>query len=458
MNIQLVSRLLATIRRQRRHEQWTREQREGYQARVLQQLRSHAYARSPFYQHFHADLYDRPLHELPVLTKAQLMDQFDDLVTDRAIRLHDVEAHLQTKPGGEQFAGRYWVNATSGSTGQRGIFLFDQAEWLAVLASFARAHDLAGTHISLTHRMKLAFVASTAPWHMSAQAGATLRSWWTPTLRLDASEPLPTIVERLNAWQPEVLVAYASMAQILANEHLAGRLQITPRRVYSSSEVLTDAARRMIEEAWGKHLFNQYAATETGSIAAECEQHQGMHVFDDQVILEIVDAENRPVPPGVFGDKVLVTTLWSRTLPLIRYEISDSLRLATELCPCGRSFRLIDAVQGRVQDVLRFPTITGTNVEVQPNVFHRIMDTIPATGWQIVQERNRVRLLLSGRLDGHTDETVADAVRRALVEQGAIVPTIIVERVATIPKSASGKAPLIKAYTNVDQARTHISA
>jgi phenylacetate-CoA ligase len=447
MDVQMFLRLLAALSRQRRHAHWTRAHVQTYQARALQQLRAHTYANSPFYQQFHAGMTDRPLHELPVLTKAMLMEQFDTVVADRAIRLRDVQAHLAAMQAGERFADRYWINATSGSTGQRGIFLFDRDEWIAVLASFARAHDLAGLQISLAHRMKLAFVASTTPWHMSAQAGATLRSWWTPALRLDASEPLPTTVERLNAWQPEMLVAYASMARILANEQLAGRLRIAPRLVFTSSEVLTDAARRMIEAAWGQQLFNQYAATETGSIAAECEQHRGMHVFEDQLILEVVDAENRPVPPGVFGAKVLVTTLWSRTFPLIRYEITDSVRLAAEPCPCGRIFSVIDAVQGRAEDVLRFRTIVGTDMDVHPNVFHRIMDTIPTAGWQIIQEPDRIRVMVSARPDRHRDADIADAVRRALAERGADVPPIFVEHVDTIPKTASGKAPLITTHT-----------
>lgn len=283
MNMQMMLRLLAALQRQRRHEQWTRDQLETHQSQSLRQLRDHAYAHSPFYQQFHAGLTDRPLHELPVLTKARLMEHFDAVVTDRSIRLHDVEAHLANLHGDDRFAGRYLINATSGSTGRRGIFLFDQAEWLAVLASFARAHDLAGLQSSLSHRMKMASVASTAPWHMSARAGLTLRSWWMPALRLDASQPLSVIVERLNAWQPDMLVAYASMARILADEQLAGRLRIAPHVVFTSSEVLSDAARRMIESAWGKQPFNQYAATEIGGIAAECEHHRGMHVFEDQV-------------------------------------------------------------------------------------------------------------------------------------------------------------------------------
>lgn len=70
-----------------------------------------------------------------------------------------------------------------------------------MLASFARAHDWAGLEVNLTHRMKMASVASTAPSHMSAQVAATLRSWWMPALRLAADAPIEVIVARLNGWQ-----------------------------------------------------------------------------------------------------------------------------------------------------------------------------------------------------------------------------------------------------------------
>jgi len=125
-----------------------------------------------------------------------------------------------------------------------------------------------------------------------------------------------------------------------------------PRQVLPSSEVLTPDTRRRVEQAWGQVLFNQYAATETGSIAAECEHHMGMHLLEDFLMIEVVDHANRPVPPGVYGEKLLVTVLFNRTQPLIRYEISDSVRLSQAMCPSGRPYRLIDAVQGRMEEVL----------------------------------------------------------------------------------------------------------
>ncbi|MBI4491633.1 MAG: phenylacetate--CoA ligase family protein [Chloroflexi bacterium] len=444
MNTLLMLQLLWDLTRLRWRDRWTRQQLEAHQAEALRRLRVYAYARSPFYQRFHQGLADRPLHELPVLTKATLMEHFDELVTDRQVRLEAVRAHLANAGAEKLFLGRYWVSSTSGSTGRPGLFLFDRSEWLAILTSFARAHDWAGLQVSLTHRMKMAAVASTNPWHMSAQVAATLRSWWMPALRLEAAEPLERLVQQLNTFQPEMLVAYASMARLLAEEQRAGRLRIAPHLVFTSSEVLTAETRRLAEEAWGHQPFNQYGATEGGGLAAECERHTGMHVMEDLALLEVVDERNRLVPPGEYGDKVLLTLFSSRTQPLIRYEVSDSLRLAEGSCPCGRPFVLIDDVQGRMEEVLRFPTATGGEVAVHPNTFHHVMDTVPSSGWQVVQEPDGLTVLLSGVREDLEDSALVERLRRDLAAQDALVPEVRVQRVAAIPRAASGKAPLIK--------------
>lgn len=241
MDTHIILSVLAQLRRYRRRDHWTRQQLGAYQAQALRTLRDYAYARSPFYRKFHRGLTDTPLEELPVLTKAVLMEHFDELVTDRAIRLEEVKAHMRTLVADERFLGRYRVNATSGSSGHPGTFLFDRAEWITVLASFARTREWSGVKLDLTRRVKTATVASTTAFHMSTRVNATAHSWWMPEIRLAASEPLETIVERLNAWQPEVLIAYASMARILADEQLAGRLQVRPRSVLTSSEWLERA-------------------------------------------------------------------------------------------------------------------------------------------------------------------------------------------------------------------------
>jgi phenylacetate-CoA ligase len=137
-----------------------------------------------------------------VLTKSMLMEHFDDLVTDRSISLEAVRRHVEQSTTGELFLDRYRVTATSGSSGHPGFFLYTQPEWLTIMASFARGQEWSGARINLLRRRRMATVASTSPWHMSSQVSATAQSWWTPSIRLPASDPLESIVQRLNDWQP----------------------------------------------------------------------------------------------------------------------------------------------------------------------------------------------------------------------------------------------------------------
>ena len=455
MDIQLLLKLMTTLGEMREHERWTRPQLEAYQAKELLRLREFAYACSRFYQRFHKGLLNCPLAELPVLTKATVMENFDELVTDCAIHLKDVRAHMANDREGKRFLNRYWVTATSGSTGTPGIFLFNRDEWTTVVATLGRAHEWAGVPMTPSHRMKMASIASLntgSPWHMSAQVANTFQSpWmkaWMPTLSLDAAQPLAEIVAKLNDWQPHMLAGYASMMRILADEQLAGRLHIHPHMIIPGSEVLTHETRRRIEMAWGHPPFNAYGATEGGAgLAAETSDHKGMYVYEDNVIFEVVDEQYRPVPPGVYGDKVLITTIFGRTQPLIRYELSDSVRLATDTNNSRLPFVRIDDIQGRTEDILHLPATSGGEVAVHPITFHHVLDSQPVSGWQVIQEKDGLRVLLSGAQSSTNDTQLVAAIKRNLTTQNVIAPSISVEYLDTIPKNATGKAPLIKAYS-----------
>lgn len=445
MELRLLAHALWLRRRLRQRERWSRGQLELHQAKALQRLRAHAYARSAFYRRFHAGRMEAPLEQLPVLTKALLMEHFDELVTDRAVRLADLEAHVEGAGTERRFLGSYWVALTSGTTGRRGVFLSDSTEWATVLASYARANDWAGLGPRLLHPLRVAVVSSTVPWHQSARVGASVQSPLVHALRLDSTRPMSELVASLEAHRPESLVAYASMARALAEEQLAGRLHLTPRAVMCASEVLTPEGRERIEQAWGVPPFDVYAATETAGVASECERHAGLHLYEDLVITEVVDAQNRPVPPGVYGAKVLVTVLFSRTQPLIRYEMSDSICLGETPCPCGRPFRLLSGVQGRSEDVLTLPGVGGTPVAIPPNLFHRLLEPLPVHGWQVVQGADGLRVLLAGLAPEEDGRSLAGALGRALAERGVTGTPVRVERVADIPKTSNGKVRLIVA-------------
>jgi putative adenylate-forming enzyme len=454
MSLTMIARIMWMRRQLRLHENWAPEQLYKHQACDLARLRSFTVAHSPFYQRLHRGLTQAPLGELPVLTKAALMDNFDTIATNRIIRLADLQAHLDgahddkanrgEADHSDQFAGRYWVAATSGSSGRKSIIPSDAQEWATIIASYARANEWAGIRASPLHPVSMAVISSTTPWHQSSRVATTVRSPFIGSHRLDAASPLPDVVARLNDVQPDVLIGYASMIRALSEEQLAGRLHIAPRAVNSSSEVLTAETRAMAARAWRLPPFNGYAATETGGIAAECTHHQGMHLFEDLVIPEVVDDAYRPVPSGQPGDRLLVTVLSSRTVPLIRYEMTDRTTLATEPCLCGLPFQLLQSIEGRSDDVLTMPSGTGT-IRIHPVVFHDALDLLDAAGWQVRQSDSGIDVLVATPGPGFDPSTTHAALRRALTTAGANLPPITIKRVATIPAGAAGKRPLVVA-------------
>ena len=422
---------------------WSRDRLERHQASRLQALRSFVAARSPFYQRFHRGLEQRPLQELPILSKATLMENFDGVVTDRRIRLADVERYLNEPATARLFLDRYVALSTSGTTGRRGVFLFDPTEWVAAIAAITRPIAWSGAAGNLRNPPKSALIASSTPWHYSARIGKSLSTRLLPTLRLDAAEPLSALVQRLNDWQPTALAVYPSVLVQLADEQLAGRLKIALKNVATSAEVLTAEARRRVEQAWGIRVFDTYGATEYAPIAAEC-TFGNKHLFEDRAIIEIVDEQGRVLPPGQRGDRILLTLLERHTQPLIRYEISDMVRELPGTCGCGRPFRMIESIEGRVEDVLFFPArASDTTVAIHPNLFHAILETVPATGWQVVHETRGLTVYLTGAVDESLRDQLRGRVRRMLESQAAQPPVIEVRMTAQLQRGTTGKAPLI---------------
>jgi phenylacetate-CoA ligase len=125
--------------------------------------------------------------------------------------------------------------------------------------------------------------------------------------------------------------------------------------------------------------------------------------------------------------------------------VSDSITSSDRVhCPCGRPYPLIEGVQGRVEEALEFSARAGGQIRVQPAVFHSVMDAVPAEGWQLVQEPGGLAVLLAGAPDAFDDDGLAGRLMHELWSRGAQAPHIEVQRLRTIPRTALGKAPLIK--------------
>jgi phenylacetate-CoA ligase len=445
----LIASTLATRMRVRQRDGWNRSRPLAFQSAALERLLRHARTSSPYYREVLRGAPGTALAELPVLTKPTLMEQWDRICTSETLRLADVEKRLAEMALGSTDPGRAWrkrwrLAATGGTTGRRAVFAWNRQEWIQVLTSYARVNDWAGVSVGLRRPLRTAFVSSLNPTHQSAVVGASLRSSLVPALRLDAVAPEADLVAELNRFEPRLLVAYASMVGLLAQAQLAGQLQIRPEKVVAASEPLTADAREAARAAWGESVVvDSYAATETASIASTCSQG-GWHLCEDFVIVEPVTKDYRPVPIGVTADKVLVTVLFSRTLPLIRYELTDSIRLSPEICTCGLPFALLEAVEGRTEDTLSLPGRHGP-VRVHPNVFHTALEAVAPNGWQVEQQPNTliVRLVAPAR----DPELVRRRVQQALADLTIETVALEVVTVTALERTRLGKTQLVKALS-----------
>ena len=158
-------------------------------------------------------------------------------------------------------------------------------------------------------------------------------------------------MERLDI---QALEAYPSAAAVLARG-LRDRNRTLPlRAVFLTSEPLLDMHRELIADRFACPVFDYLGAAERCMFAGECEQHEGMHLFDEFGVSEVLDDAGRPVAAGQSG-RLVATSLHNYAMPFIRYEIGDALSLREAPCSCGRPLPLIDTLTTKSEDVIRLP-------------------------------------------------------------------------------------------------------
>ncbi len=438
----MIPYFLRELRRVRARERWPRERVEAFRDQQLAGIRAHAVAHSPFYRELHRGLETAPLTALPALSKTTMMARFDDVVTDPDIRIADVRRHMRESRVATPFRGKYTIVSSSGSSGEVTIVLADPHEITGSLAAASRARAFAGFPWNPFRTRRAAEVVATLPWAASGQFARLERSRFAPLLHLNAGDSVDALIEPLNAWQPELLEGYTTALAVLAKAQIAGHLRIKPLYVGAGGETMTAEVRNLVRQAWSQDPFDYYGTTEGGTHAVECREERRMHLLDDLLVMEVVDDDHRLVPPGEWGSRVLVTPLWRRTQPLIRFEIDDSVRMSDRPCACGRPFPVIDGLRGRTPRQIRLPRADGEGeIEVSS------MALTPIAGLAVVwrrfsQEGDRLVLRVAGVLPEADVPATARAVERLLVDLGARPTPVEVEVLPEVPRTAAGKAPI----------------
>ena len=324
-----------------------------------------AYESSPYYRRIILERKIDFAHcvpaDFPVLTKSGLLENFDQIVTLPGVRLEDVQRFLsESRKPEDLFRDRYVVIHTSGSSGQVAYFIYDPPAWARGLSQLLNSGDFS---LLPGKRKRMALYGATEG-HFTGVSIAV--SSMSPPLHLlhilrcfEINRPIAQTIAGLNEYQPDVIGGYATGLRTLAEKQLAGELRIRPRGIHSSGEPLLDADRAVIERAFGKCVRNTYVSSEHMFMGMKEPGWSSMRLLEDDLIFEI------------YPDHALVTNLFNRALPLIRYLMNDVLTLVdtSEHAP----YCAISDVVGRVEQSAGFTNEHGVRDSISPHTINEII-------------------------------------------------------------------------------------
>jgi phenylacetate-coenzyme A ligase PaaK-like adenylate-forming protein len=412
---------------------WSRERIEHHRTERLRALLTYARERSPFhaarmrgFDPSAATVAD--LERLPPMTKREAQDEWDAIVAVPRLRRADAERILAEQswfsytPDGEQ------VFSSGGSSGVRGVYVWDWS-LLVTLACLAwrmqaRAERAAGADAAPA---RLAVLEAGAPPHASTPLFDVPTTAGMETTVIPAAQPFDELVAWVQSLRPTHLVGYASVIGRLARAAAAGELEIAPVRVSTNSEPLAAEDRDAIGDAWNAPVHNLWGSTEIGVQAVGCGHGEGLHVCEDEVVLERVDASGQPVGPDQAAARTLATGLAGTAFPFIRYDLGDEVSLLQEPCPCGSALVRVADVAGRRDDDFRYGERT-----IPASVFRYVLGTdAQISEYQVHQTRDGAQVIVVGAPDA---AAVAAALEDALRRQGLAAPSVSVTAAAAIER------------------------
>lgn len=411
----------------------------------LAEIIQFARTNSTYYRELYRDLPEQldDVTLLPVTSKKQLMARFDQWVTDPEIT-HAKHRAFVDDPAkvGEYFLCRYTALTTSGTSGRPGMFVWDDQTMRVMnavgfrmltsrlgLADFARIILRCG-RMSMVMGTGGHFASAIAAARLSRRRGKRMQA-------LSVRMPVAALVDRLNQFQPALIAPYGSVARMLANEQQAGRLRIRPVAVVISAEGLPQEEYEHIAKVFNTTVGNSYAATECPFLSYSC-KHGWLHVNADWVILEPVDANYQPTPPGTQSDTVLLTNLANRVQPILRYDIGDSVVERADPCPCGNPLPAI-RVQGRTSDLLSFADGNGSPVIIAPLALEA--DNVPGVELSQFVQTTKTSLRVRLRYAEDADQTkvwqaVQASIGHALAAHG--LENVTIEQADEAPEQSPG--------------------
>jgi phenylacetate-CoA ligase len=345
---------LAHLASLERSQWFGREELNQLETRALRELLCYAGQHVPYYRElFQKERFDprgvrsrADLAELPLLTREIVRERYADLVD-------------------QQQRGSNIKKGTSGSTGKPLKFEYSRASECWRQAIKTRGYGWAGYRPGRRTFFYWAAVAAGMP-SLKVRVDRMLkRETFFDSMKQDEAARRAAL-ELLRRSRPEIMICYtqacAQFARWIAENNLRDWDDLP---VICAAEAVLPADRAVLSRAFGPDIFESYGSRETMLMAAECEKHAGMHLSEENLLLELV-RDGKVLGPGESGD-VVVTDLHNYGMPMIRYVNGDVAVLAAEgRCGCGRALRRLERVDGRRADTM----LDGAGNAVPGIVFH----------------------------------------------------------------------------------------
>jgi phenylacetate-CoA ligase len=431
------TRIVKNLRELEDTQWWSLSQLQDLQTKKLQKLVEHAYENVPFYRARLEERRLRPedvqsvqdLTKLPILTKRDVKENSANALLARNVASKDV---LPGMTGGStgiplQFARH--VDSTS-------------RDWAAALRAWGWAgYRLGDKYATLWgHPLTIAQQASLK----GRLQNLFMRNLFLSAYNMD-NDSLSEYAHKLERYKPRFLRGYASAVHALASTIERKQAhRISPRAIFTTSEMLFDSQRALIEEQFGCKVFDHYGSGEVHSVAHECEYHSGYHVTSENMIVEVVKKDSSLAMPGERGELV-VTDLHNYASPFIRYNTEDAGILSETLCPCGRGLPLLSALEGRSSEIIVLP-----NGRLVPLGYWVVLfETVSGVDqYQIVQEAPSSLVVKIVKNLSFTEDDLTH-ITANLRRLGGEELDYEIKMVEGIPVSASGKRRFV--ITQVDR-------
>jgi phenylacetate-CoA ligase len=247
-------------------------------------------------------------------------------------------------------------------------------------------------------------------------------------------EKIDEFLWKLQQHRPKVIFAYPNMLAAMAQRASQTCIAVSLPKVAVTAEPLYDWQRELFRQVFSAETFERYGSREIGTVASECSQHSGMHIFEPSYCLEVIDQSGNRVPNGQMGELV-VTDLFNYAMPLVRYRTGDMVVIDNDPCGCGCTWCRIIGIGGRIVDMIVRPD--GAKIEglIVINSLHTSGVRVKV---QVVQTTPRSMVVRYLKTDTITEDVRCRFHGRMSEALGA-PPDIVYEPVSQLRYDPSGK-------------------